>query len=173
MRSAPQVLFSATIRKIRSRSSLLVDLLPMRTPLREIHFQYSLNPARCQRTTVSGWTRIRAFRHPDHRRRSITQSSRSPFENRCCGRRRASTQSCCRNARFSNSRSRRARKEQTNTRHRSLRRRSMALYIIENTTGLLRMKFRRGTACTQWNCTHFWKGQEPAAHNLRPFRTCG
>jgi hypothetical protein len=109
-----------------SRISLLVDFLPTRTLDREIHFQYSLNPARCQRTSVSGCTRINALVHPDQRRRSEIQSNRSPFENLGCGRRRAKTASCCRNARFSKSRSRRARKEPTNTPNISLRRRSMA-----------------------------------------------
>ena len=147
MRGAPQVGFSATIRMMSSRSPLLVDLLPTCTPLREIHFQYSLNPARCQRTTVSGWTRITAFRHPDHRRRSITQSNRSPFENRGCGRRRANTQSCCRNARFSNSRSRRARKEQTNTRNRSVGRvYRTGRYSFART----RMLCDHGGSCSRW-----------------------
>ena len=54
IRGAPHVRFSATMRKISSRSSLLVHLLPTRLPRRESQFQYSLNPARCQRTTVSG-----------------------------------------------------------------------------------------------------------------------
>jgi hypothetical protein len=34
-----------------------------------------LNPARCQRTTVSGWTRINATFHPGHSRRKITQNN--------------------------------------------------------------------------------------------------
>jgi hypothetical protein len=32
-----------------------------------------LNPARCQRTTVSGWTRINACFHPGQNHRKITQ----------------------------------------------------------------------------------------------------
>ena len=112
-----------------SRISFFVDLLPTRTLDREIHFQYSLNAARCQPTTVSGCTRINASRHRDQKRRNVIQRNRSPFENLGCGRRRAKTESCCRNARFSKSRSRRPRKERTNTPNISSRRHSMtALY---------------------------------------------
>jgi hypothetical protein len=42
-----------------------------RTSDREIHFQYQLSLARCQHKTVSGWTKIRAVCHPDHRRLEI------------------------------------------------------------------------------------------------------
>ena len=97
----------------------------MRTLGRETHFQYNLNPARCQPTSVSGCTRINVFRHPDQRRRSTIQRNRSPFENLGRGRRRAKTACCCRRARFSKSSSRQARKERTNTPNMSLRRWSM------------------------------------------------
>jgi hypothetical protein len=40
------------MRKMRSRNFLLTHLLPIRVLCRESHVQYSLNPARCQRTTV-------------------------------------------------------------------------------------------------------------------------
>jgi hypothetical protein len=43
MRGAPQVLFSATMRKMSSRSSLLTHFLPAHVRCREIHFQYSLS----------------------------------------------------------------------------------------------------------------------------------
>ena len=56
--------FSATMRKISSRSALLVGFLPTTACFRESHFQYSSNPARCQRTTVSGWTRAKAAAIP-------------------------------------------------------------------------------------------------------------
>jgi hypothetical protein len=95
--------FSATIRKMNSRISLLVDPLPTRTLDREIHFRYRVNPVRSKRTTVSGCTRINAYRHPDQKRRSVIQRSRSPFENLGYGRRLAKTESCCTNARFSKS----------------------------------------------------------------------
>jgi hypothetical protein len=51
---APEVGLSATIRKVNSRSSLLAGFLPRRPRFRMIHFRYSLNPERGQRTTVSG-----------------------------------------------------------------------------------------------------------------------
>ena len=59
MRGAPQVGFSATIRKINSRTSFDVGLLPTRVLALEISLQYKRNPARCQRTTVSGVTMMR------------------------------------------------------------------------------------------------------------------
>jgi hypothetical protein len=126
MRGAPHVGFSATIRKMSSRISLLVAHLPTLTLGREIHFQYSVNPARCQRATVSGCTRINAFRHPDQMGRSVSREIGGYLQNLGCGRGRARTASCCRNAGFSKSRSRRARYERTNTRNISLRRHSIA-----------------------------------------------
>src|SRR5215469_16611173 len=43
----------------------------------EITFQYSWNPTRCHRTTVSGVTTIKARFHPDQHRRVKTQKSLS------------------------------------------------------------------------------------------------
>src|ERR1039458_5069426 len=94
MRGAPQVEFSATIRKINSRSSLLTDLLPTLGRCRESHFQYNLKPARCQPMTVSGWTRIKARRHSGHSRRKMTQNNLSGVENRGREQRRSNTASC-------------------------------------------------------------------------------
>src|ERR1019366_7879014 len=65
MRGAPQVGFSATIRKISSRSSLVNGFLPTTRRVRELQLQYSRKPARCQRTTVSGVTRINDLFQPD------------------------------------------------------------------------------------------------------------
>jgi len=45
--------------------------------LREIHFQYSLNPLRCQPITVSGCTMKSACFHPDHKRLATAQKTRS------------------------------------------------------------------------------------------------
>src|ERR1035441_9901103 len=101
MRSAPQVLFSLTILKISSRTSLLTHFLPERFRFRESHFQYSLNPDLCQRTTVSGWIRIKAFRQSVQRRRKTIQNNLSGAENRDWGRRRAKKASRCRMARRS------------------------------------------------------------------------
>src|ERR1700730_17670293 len=52
MRSAPQVGFSATIRKIKARTSLLTRFRPPTWLILETHVQYKRNPARCQFTTV-------------------------------------------------------------------------------------------------------------------------
>jgi hypothetical protein len=46
MLGAPHVEFSATMRKISSRKSLLTHFLAARTRRRESYVQYSLNPAR-------------------------------------------------------------------------------------------------------------------------------
>src|ERR1700686_4318095 len=54
MRGAPQVGFSATIRKIKSRTSLLTRFRPPTWLILETHLQYKRNPARCQFTTVLG-----------------------------------------------------------------------------------------------------------------------
>ena len=125
MRGAPHVGFSATMRKISSRNSLLTHFLPAWTLHREIQAQYSLKPSRCQRTTVSGWTRINARFHPGHSRRNITQKNLSGTAN--CGRGcfRLSSPSCCRRARFSKSRSWRERKTRTNRKGTRLRRRTI------------------------------------------------
>src|SRR5258708_39809550 len=56
MRGAPQVGFSATMRKINFRTSPDSLFLPTCFLTFEIRLQYSRNPARCHRTTVSGVT---------------------------------------------------------------------------------------------------------------------
>jgi len=94
MRGAPQVGFSATIRKIRSRTSLESGLRPTGPVALETNFQYSRNPALCQRTTVSGVTKISECFQPDQRRRAITQKSRSKFPRPGRGLRRFSTVNC-------------------------------------------------------------------------------
>ena len=68
MRGAPQVEFSATMRKINFRTSLDSLFLPTCFLTFEIRLQYSRNPARCQRTTVSGVTTRRDFFQSDHNR---------------------------------------------------------------------------------------------------------
>src|ERR1039458_5472933 len=77
MRGAPQVGFSATMRKIRSRTSLLIGFLPTTFRAREIQLQYSRKPVRCQRATVSGVTRINDLFQPDQTFRRTTQNSLS------------------------------------------------------------------------------------------------
>src|SRR3954453_23682239 len=125
MRGAPHVEFSATIRKISSRNSLLMHFLPEQTRRRESHVQYSLNPARCQRTTVSGWTMINARFHSGQSRRKITQNSLSEVET--CGRgcRCFKPTSCWRRAQFSSSKSRREEKKRIKRTTTSLSRHSM------------------------------------------------
>ena len=125
MRGAPQVGFSATMRKMSSRSSAPIRLRPGLIRCRESQAQYALNPARCQRTTVSGWTRINACFHPNQNRLSTTQNSRSKIANRGCGCLCFKTASCCRSAGFSKSRSRRERKSWVTRIDRSLSKCSM------------------------------------------------
>ncbi len=131
-----QVGFSATMRKINSRNSLLILFRPSIFRWREIQFQYKRNPARCQRATVSGVTITRACFHSDHKRRAITQKS-------LCGQptlgresRRLKTINCWRRAMFSNNKSRRDEKRRRNNPIRSLSRRSMANLYISNVDSL-------------------------------------
>src|SRR5215472_12870024 len=77
MRGAPQVGFSATIWKIRPRTSLAIGVLPVGFLTLEINFQYQQNPARCHRTTVSGVTTKSACFHPDQHWRANSQTSLS------------------------------------------------------------------------------------------------
>jgi hypothetical protein len=116
-----------------SRSSLLTHLLPARVRCREIHFQYSLKPARCQRTTVSGCTRISARCHLDQRRDKVVQNNLSEVEKRGRGRRSFRTASCCRRARFSKSRSRREQKDRAVNTNRSLSRRQHEASLTRKT----------------------------------------
>src|SRR5437588_3074819 len=107
MRGAPQVLFSRTIRKISSRTSADSCFLPTCFLAFEIKLQYSRNPARCQRTTVSGLTSTRDCFQAPQKRRANTQKilSTVPIRGlRGRGCLRFSTASCCRRARFSRSR---------------------------------------------------------------------
>ena len=113
MRGAPQVGFPATIRKINSRTSLDVCLLPTRFLTREISLQYARKPARCHRTTVSGVTMIKACFHPDQNRQTATQKSLSKMLRSGRGRRRFSTASCWRSTKFSKIRLPRLRNKRT------------------------------------------------------------
>src|ERR1039458_3568600 len=65
MRGAPQVGFSATMRKIKARIALLTGFRPPTRLALDIHVQYSRKPARCQPVTVLGVTRMRGFLQPD------------------------------------------------------------------------------------------------------------
>src|SRR5207247_9325367 len=98
MRGAPQVGFSETIRKIKSRTSLLTRFRPPTWLTLETHVQYKRNPARCQFTTVLGVTKTRGFLHPDQNVLNATQNSLCRAVNRRRGR-------CACRARFSRTRS--------------------------------------------------------------------
>ena len=74
IRGAPHVGFSATIRKIRSRTSFETHLLPCDSQTRKIRHQGKPKPARCHRTTVSGVTTRRNCFHSDQNRRAATQN---------------------------------------------------------------------------------------------------
>ena len=101
------------MRKIKSRTSFDVGLLPTCVLAREISRQYKRKPARCHRTTASGVTTISDCFHPDQNRRTATQKILSSGPILGLGCRRFSTASCWRKARFSRRRLRRARKRRT------------------------------------------------------------
>jgi hypothetical protein len=86
MRGAPHVGFSATMRKISSRTSELIGFRPTACRAREIQLQYNRKPVRCQRTTVSGVTRINDLFQPDQTLRSTSQNNLSTELNRGRGR---------------------------------------------------------------------------------------
>src|SRR6266404_4138129 len=77
IRGAPQVGFSTTMRKINSRTSFGVGLLPTCLRTLEINRQYIQKPVRCQRTTVSGATMRRDCFQAEQTRRAITQKNLS------------------------------------------------------------------------------------------------
>jgi hypothetical protein len=74
MRGAPQVGFSETMRKIRSRASLGSLFLPARCRTLEISLEYIRKPIRCHPTTVSGPTTISEFFHADQSRCAVIQN---------------------------------------------------------------------------------------------------
>ena len=105
MRGAPQVGFSATIRKIRARTSLLTRFRPPTRLNLEIHVQYKRNPAPCQFTTLRGVTKTRGFLHPDQNILKATQNSLCMVVNRRRGRCACRASNCRRRAKFSRTRS--------------------------------------------------------------------
>ena len=72
---APQRGLAQLIRRIRSRSSVLIMGRPDRRQL--FHAQYSLKPRRCYRTTVSGRTTCKELRQFFQSLDSTTQKIRS------------------------------------------------------------------------------------------------
>src|SRR5215469_16714588 len=113
MRGAPQVGFSATMRKISSRTSRLKGFLPAARRVRDSQDQYNRKPVRCQRTTVSGVTSRSGFFHPDQSFRRATQNTLSKEPSRRRGRLARRASSCSRSARFSSMRSLRDRNAPT------------------------------------------------------------
>src|SRR5215469_6078384 len=124
MLGAPQLGFSVTIWKIRSRTSFGVCLPPM--GFLEIILQYQRNPARCHRTTVSGVTTRSACFQPDQHRRMSSQKSLSNKYNFGRGWCRLSTTSCWRSARFSRRRLGCERKRRRNVPKQSPRKRDIS-----------------------------------------------
>src|SRR6266403_35003 len=114
MRGAPQVGFSATIRKIKARTSLLTRFRPPTWRILETHVQYERNPARCQFTTVLGVTETRGCLHADQHILNATQNSLCRAVNRRRGRCACSASNCRRRAMFSRVRSARQLSELTN-----------------------------------------------------------
>src|ERR1035438_822296 len=77
MRGAPQVGFSATMRKIKSRSSWVKGFLPPIRRVREIQLQYNQTRDLCEPTTVSGVTSINDLFQLVQNSRKTTQNSLS------------------------------------------------------------------------------------------------
>ncbi len=116
----------------RNCSFVMLRFLPTTACLRDNHFQYGLNPARCQRMTVSGRTTTSAPLHPAQHRRSRTQKARSDLARRGRGCFCVNVASCCRNARFSRRRSRRERTSPAVSVKRSVNRRNMLHFRIDS-----------------------------------------
>jgi hypothetical protein len=97
--------FSAAMRKIKARISLLTAFRPPMGLVLESHFQYNRKPARCHSTTVLGVTRSRGFCHPAQSFLNMSQNSFCMADSRRRGRLACRANSCCRRARFSRMRS--------------------------------------------------------------------
>src|SRR6266849_3743326 len=152
MRGAPQVGFSATMRKIKARTSLLTRFRPPTWLILETHVQYKRNPARCQFTTVLGVTKTRGWLHPDEPILNATQNSLCTAVNRRRGRCACRASNCRRRARSSRTRSTRQLKELTNLPRKCRSDTIMARILAETTESSFAPShsFRR--------CTTFWRG---------------
>src|SRR5271169_770136 len=161
MRGAPQVGFSATIRKIKARTSLLTRFRPPTWLILETHVQYKRNPARCQFTTVLGVTKTRDCLHPDQHILNATQNSLCRAVNRRRGRCACRASNCRRRARFSRTRSTRQLKELTNQPRRCRSDTIMARILAEKTESSFAPShsFRR--------CTTFWRGTRSRVRSSR------
>src|SRR5215472_15642966 len=117
---------------MRSRSSEVIVGRPRRR--RERKRQYRRKPARCQPTTVSGFTISNALAHFDHQRRRPSQKRRSQSLNWGRGFLRLRTPTCCRKATSSSPRSYRERKNTPNQERKTRRNRIMGpVYRMQST----------------------------------------
>src|SRR6516164_4683948 len=155
MRVAPQVGFSATIRKIRARTSLPTPLRPPTRLNLAIHAQYKRNPAPCQFTTVRGVTKTRGFLHPDQNVLNATQNSLCRAVNRVRGRCACKASSCRRRAKFSRARSSRERQELT-IHPRRCRSDTIMVRIVSELS-----EFSFALSHSFCRCTTFWRDTGP------------
>jgi hypothetical protein len=93
---------------------------------RDFQRQKRRKPARCQRTTVSGWTIRRASAQRDQTRERSSQMARSVGRSRCRGVDRRRAAGCWRRARFSNASSARVRRAERSVPSRLRSKASMA-----------------------------------------------
>src|SRR5437870_11326852 len=152
MRGAPQVGFSATMRKIKARTSLLTRFRPPTWLILETHVQYKRKPARCQFTTVRGVTKTRGLVHPHQSILNATQNSLCRAVNRRRGRRACRASNCRRSARFSRTRSARLLKELTSQSRKCRNDAIMARILPEPS------KFSFAPSHSFCRCTTFWRG---------------
>src|SRR5271170_4139460 len=152
MRGAPQVGFSATMRKSKARTSLLTRFRPPICLTLETHVKYKRNPARCQFTTVLGVTRMRGCLPPDQHILNATQNSLWRAVNRRRGRCACRASNCRRRARFSKTRSSRDLKALTIQPKKCRSDTIMARILAEKTESSFAPShsFRR--------CTTYWRG---------------
>src|SRR6267378_7805586 len=155
MRGAPQVGFSATIRKIKARTSLLTRFRPPTRLNLETHAQYKRNPARCQFTTVLGVTKTRGLVHPDQNVLNAIQNSLCRVVNRWRGRCACRASSCRRRARFSRTRSSRER-QALNIQPRKCRSDTIIARILSELS-----EFSSSPSHSFCRCTTFWRGTTP------------
>src|SRR6266403_177133 len=151
MRGAPQAGFSATIRKIKARISLLTRFCPPTWLNLETHVQYKRNLARCQFTTVLGVTKTSGCLHPDQHILNATQNSLCRAVNRRRGRCACRASNCRWRARFSRTRSARQRKELTNQPRKCRSDTIMARMLAEKTES----SFEPSPSFRRW--TTFWQ----------------
>ena len=99
IRSAPQSRFCAAISLISATFSAAIFGLGAADL--DLYLQYSLNPWRCHRRSVSGWTINRACFHARDARASRIKIIRSVFDNAGRLTCRRKIMSCCRTKAFS------------------------------------------------------------------------